>query len=130
MPTTIDVSSVDQWVNENVLEKDAWTDADRPDIAVKQATRNLQRWYPETELSIEVVAYQAIWELQGIDPALKYQKHNVKTVTDNGESISYKDGERPVVAPFVRELLGPTADEIAQQEAEDAAQRQYGGVLL
>ncbi|MNN93684.1 hypothetical protein D3C81_2121780 [compost metagenome] len=81
-------------------------------------------------MAVSIVAFQAVWELMGVDPALKYSKHNVKTVSDNGESITYKDGERPEVAPEVRELLGPTANEVAEQETVKAGQQQFGGVLL
>lgn len=124
--------TVGEWIIENLLDTEAWGRASeqRQTVAVKQVERNLARWYPDADHTTEVVAYQAVWELQGIDPALKYQKHNVKTVTDNGESISYKDGERPLVAPDVRELLGPTADELAELEAGEQAQKQYGGALI
>lgn len=128
----MDRQSVNDWITDNLLDIEAWERASeqRQTVAVKQAERNLARWYPDAELTTEVVAYQSVWELQGLDPALKYQKHNVKTVTDNGESVSYKDGERQTVAPDVRELLGPTADELAEQEAEAAAALQYGGALI
>jgi hypothetical protein len=126
MPT---IQEVGDWIAGNLLDSEAWdkaTDQKRA-VAIAQSERNLSRWYPDKDaFSVEIVAYQAVWELQGIDPALKYQKHNVKTVTDTGESVTYKDGERPAVAPDVRELLGPTADELAEHEAL----RQYGGVLL
>lgn len=117
---------VGQWIADNVLDSEAWDKSTKKELAVKQAERNLSRWYPEAELTVDVVSYQAIWELQGIDPALKYQRHNVRSVSDNGESVHYKDGERPVVAPDVREILGPTADEIADQ----ASQQQFGGALV
>jgi hypothetical protein len=128
----MDPFDVGDWIAANMLDTDAWDRAaeTKQSVAVVQAERNLARWYPDTELVVSVVSYQTIWELQGIDPALKYQKHNVKTVKDGEESVTYKDGERPVVAPDVRELLGPTADELAELEAEEAAQRQYGGALI
>ncbi|MGG1879371.1 hypothetical protein ABDI30_17605 [Paenibacillus cisolokensis] len=129
----MDPQEVGVWISANMLDTDAWDRATGPKqaVAVVQAERNLARWYPDiTPMAVSIVAFQAVWELQGIDPALKYQKHNVKTVTDNGESVSYKDGERPAVAPDVRQLLGPTADEIAEQEAEEALQKQYGGALI
>ncbi len=128
----MDPAEVGGWIIANMLDAEAWLRASeqRQTVAVVQAERNLARWYPDVELSAEIVAYQSVWELQGIDPALKYQKHNVKTVTDNGETVSYKDGERPVVAPDVHALLGPTADELAELEAEEVAQRQYGGALI
>ncbi|QSF42663.1 hypothetical protein [Paenibacillus tianjinensis] len=121
---------VGAWIAVNVLDSEAWDKAKKPAVAVTQAERNLTRWYPSIVLTVPVVGMQAIWELQGIDPALKYQKHNVKTVTDNGESVSYKDGARPAVAPDVRDMLGPTADELADEEAAADLQEQYGGYLL
>lgn len=128
----MDRQEVADWIAANMLDTDAWDRGteQRQTVAINQAERNLARWYPDVELTAEIIAYQTVWELQGIDPALKYQKHNVKTVSDNGETISYKDGERPDVAPDVRSLLGPTADELAEEEAEEAAQRQYGGALV
>lgn len=129
----MDRQEVADWIAANMLDTDAWDRASeqKQAVAVVQAERNLARWYPEiSPMAVSIVAFQAVWELQGIDPALKYLKHNVKTITDNGESVSYKDGERPAVAPDVRELLGPTADEIAVEEAEQAAQQQFGGCLL
>ncbi|GBG09508.1 hypothetical protein PAT3040_04158 [Paenibacillus agaridevorans] len=128
----MDRQTVNDWIVDNMLDSEAWLRAgeQKQSVAVKQAERKLALWYPEYELVVAVVTYQALWELQGVDPALKYQKHNVKTVTDNGESVSYKDGERDVVAPDVRALLGPTADELAEQEAEEALRLQYGGALI
>lgn len=128
----MDRQTVNDWIADNLLDTDAWDRATEPkqNVAVKQAERNLVRWYPGVTMTDEIVAYQSVWELQGIDPALKYQKHNVKSVADNGESVSYKDGARDVVAPDVRALLGPTADEVAEQEAEEAAAAQYGGALI
>ncbi|WP_431785739.1 hypothetical protein [Paenibacillus lactis] len=129
----MDPQEVGAWISANMLDMDAWDRATekKQAVAVVQAERNLARWYPDiTPMAVSIVAFQTIWELQGIDPALKYQKHNVKTISDNGESVSYKDGERPDVAPDVRALLGPTADELAEEAVEEAAQRQYGGALI
>ncbi|MUG45522.1 hypothetical protein [Paenibacillus woosongensis] len=128
----MDRQEVADWIAANMLDTEAWDRGteQRQTVAIKQAERNLARWYPDVVLTAEIVAYQTVWELQGIDPALKYQKHNVKTVSDNGESISYKDGERSLVAPDVRALLGSTADELAEEEAAEAAQLQYGGALV
>jgi hypothetical protein len=128
----MDRQTVNDWILDNMLDSEAWlrTGEEKQSVAVRQSERNIARWYPGHELVVAIVAFQAVWELQGIDPALKYQKHNVKTVTDNGESVSYKDGERDVVAPDVRALLGPTADELAEQEAEEALRLQYGGALI
>jgi hypothetical protein len=124
MPTVTEVSD---WIAANVLDTDAWDRSPKQAIAVVQAERNLARWYPTTELLVPLVAYQAIWELQGVDPALKYQKHNVKSVTDAGEQVSFKDGMRDLVAPDVRELLGATAEET---ESASTSAVQYGGCLL
>lgn len=129
----MDRQVVGDWITDNLLDSEPWVRASeqKQSVAVTQAVRNLSRWYPDVELTDEAVAYQAIWELYGVDPVLKYQRHAVKSLGDNGETISYKDKEeRPVVAPDVRELLGATADELAELEADEAAQRQYGGALL
>lgn len=119
---------VGEWLAANVLDTDAWDKSNKQVVAVTQAERNLFRWYPAADLEVQHVAYQAVWELQGLDPALKYQKHGVKTVADNGESVSYKDTARDVVAPDVRQMLGKTADELA--EADDSLPPQYGGCLV
>lgn len=106
--STIDVSSVAMWIDENMLDKTAWTEAERPEIAVTQSIRNLNRWYPGVALTDEIVAYQSIWELQGLDPVLKYQKQGVKTLRENRDEINY--GERDKVSPEVKELLGAPQD--------------------
>ncbi|WP_127580845.1 hypothetical protein [Paenibacillus koleovorans] len=123
---------VDSWIAANLLDTDAWDQVSeqKQTVAVVQAERNLARWYPAAELVVALVSYQAVWELQGNDPTLKYQKHNVKSVSDNGESISYKDGQRDVVAPDVRQILGSTAEELKAEEEAAAEQRQYGGELV
>ena len=128
----MDRQDVADWIAANMLDTDAWDRAieQKQTVAIKQAERNLSRWYPKIEQTVELVAYQSVWELQGLDPALKYQKHNVKTVTDNGESVSYKDGMRDVVAPDVRGALGDTAEELAEQAAENASTPLYGGALI
>lgn len=126
MPTTEEVAA---WIAGNVLDTEVWDKKpEKQPLAVTQAERNLSRWYPAVELSVEAVALQAIWELQGLDPALKFQRHAVKSLTDNGEGITY-NGVRDVVAPEVRELLGKPAFELAQ-EAEDEPGPQYGGCLI
>lgn len=119
---------VNDWIVDNMLDSEAWLRAGehKQSVAVKQAERKLALWYPETELVVAVVAYQAVWELQGVDPALKYQKHNVKTVQDSGETVTYKDGERSAVAPDVLVLLGPPAGE----HDDDEAIPQFGGMLI
>jgi len=127
----MDRQQVADWIAESLLASDVLDRASeqKQTVAVRQAERNLARWYPDVELTVEIVAYQAVWELYGVDPVLKYQRHAVKSLSDNGESVTYKDKEeRPAVAPEVRSLLGPTADELA----EDAAAKppQYGGALI
>lgn len=101
MPT---LETVDLWILGNVLDRKAWQDSTEKPIALNQAIRNLNRWYPEVELTDEVVAYQAIWELQGNDPALKYQKQGVKSVSEGEDRIDYLSRDK--VAPEVREILG------------------------
>lgn len=123
MPT---VESVGEWIALNVLDSQAWDDFDKKDLAVVQASRNLIRWYPDVTLTDEHISFQAIWELQGLDPALKYQKQGVKAVTDSGERIDYVS--RSKVAPDVRDELGPPIDE--REELEEDAQPQFGGFLL
>jgi hypothetical protein len=118
--------TVDEWIQENSLEAKVWNDSSQQQIAYNQAIRNLQRWYPEeTEFSDEVTAYQVIWEIQGMDPALKYQKQGVKYVSDTGERIDYLDRSR--VAPDVREILGLPLFEL---EEEVSGVELYGGELL
>jgi len=120
-------TEIGAWIDANLLDSDAWDRSEKQAVAVIQAERNLGRWYPDETLSVDVVSFQTIWELQGVDPALKFQKHNVKAVTDEGEQVSYKDGMRDIVAPDVRDLLGSTAEEIA---AESSTALQYGGCLI
>lgn len=98
------VESVDAWIRTNILDSAVWDDSSKQEIAVTQAVRKVQRWYPKSDLTDELVAYQAIWELQGLDPVLKYQKQGVKSLRDRGEEISYS--ERDNIAPEVKELLG------------------------
>jgi hypothetical protein len=118
--------SVDAWIQDNSLEAKVWNDSTQQQIAYNQALRNLQRWYPEKiEFTDEVVAYQVIWEIQGMDPALKYQKQGVKYVSDTGERIDYETRSR--VAPDVREILGPPLFEL---EEEVAGVELYGGELI
>lgn len=123
MPT---LQEVGDWISANVLDASAWVNAAaKQALAVTQAERNLVRWYPAVTLTYEHVALQAIWELQGLDPALKFQKQGVKSVTDNGEGITY--GVRDVVAPDVRQLLGAPVFEGSDGQGSDV---QYGGCLL
>ncbi len=124
MPT---VETVGTWIASNVLDSQAWDDAAKKELAVVQASRNLLRWYQEVPLTDETVAYQSIWELQGLDPALKFQKQGVKAVTDNGERIDYTSRDK--VAPEVREILGTPFFEIEEHETEEAPP-QFGGMLL
>lgn len=127
----MDRQQVADWIAENLLDSDVWDRASeqKQTVAVRQAERNLARWYQDVDLTVEIVAYQAVWELYGVDPVLKYQRHAVKSLSDNGESVTYKDKEeRPAVAPEVRSLLGPTADELAEDAAANPPQ--YGGALI
>lgn len=125
MPTA---ETVGEWIALNVLDSQAWDDTAKKDLAVVQASRNLTRWYPDDELNVEHIAFQAIWELQGLDPALKYQKQGVKSVTDSGERIDYESRDK--VAVDVRDLLGPPIYEIEESESEEEMQPQHGGFLL
>ncbi|MEH7223857.1 hypothetical protein V7112_08550 [Bacillus sp. JJ1566] len=122
MPT---VESVEQWINANVLDSKAWDDAAKKDIAVVQASRNLQKWYPEEALTDEAVGLQAIWELQGLDPVLKYQKQGLKHISEDGDRIEF--GIRERVAPDVRDILGAPLYEIEEEESNVVLE---GGMLL
>ncbi|MBG9603957.1 hypothetical protein ABE25_17915 [Cytobacillus firmus] len=110
MPT---LETVDLWIQGNVLDRSAWDRSSEKSIAVLQAERNLARWYPDSEITDEFVAYQAIWELQGMDPALKFQKQGVKSVSEGEDRIDYL--ARDKVAPDVREILGPPAYELIEE---------------
>lgn len=124
------IEEVNLWITENVLDTDAWEKKPlKQPLAVKQAERNLARWYPIVVQTVEVVALQAIWEMEGLDPALKYQKHGVKSVDDHGEGVSY-NGIRDPVAPDVRDLLGKTASELAEDGNSEGTDLQYGGCLI
>lgn len=125
----ISVSDVFAFIELNVLDKSSWETASNQEIAINQATIHLTRWYPLAELTADVVAYQSIWEVEGADPALKYQKQGVKYVSDGGERIDYDKRDR--VAPDVREILGPPAFEVIEEleEAEEPVDL-YGGELL
>ncbi len=110
MPT---LETVDAWIRGNVLDRKAWDASAEKEIAITQSTRNLVRWYPESELTDELVAYQAIWELQGMDPALKFQKQGVRSVSEGSDRIDYLSRDK--VAPDVRDLLGPPAFELIEE---------------
>lgn len=110
MPT---LETVDLWILGNILDRKAWSGSAEKEIAVTQASRNLVRWYPDVELTDETVAYQSIWELQGMDPALKFQKQGVKSVSEGEDRIDYL--ARDKVAPDVREILGPPAFELTEE---------------
>jgi hypothetical protein len=113
MPTLEEVSV---WIGENLLDASLWDSSGytKQDKAVNQANRNLQRWYPDQTLTAAVVSFQAIWELQALDPALKFQRQGVKQVSDRGESISY--GDRDKVAPEVRDIFGAPVDQLMRLE--------------
>jgi hypothetical protein len=120
MPT---IETVDAWIQVNILDSKAWDDSTKQQLAITQATRNLERWYPEVELTDEVVAHQAIWELQGTDPALKFQKQGVKSVSEGVDRIDYLTRDK--VAPDVRDILGRPLFEL-----EDDVVILEGGPLL
>jgi hypothetical protein len=101
MPT---METVYSWILENLLDSEAWEKSEKPDLAFIQASRNLTRWYPEAELTDEVVAYQAIWEIQGLDPVLKYQKQGIRAISEGQDRIDYVTRDK--VASEVREILG------------------------
>lgn len=122
------VEAINTWIQGNVLDSKPWDDSSKQELAIKQAERNLNRWYPDSELNEEVISYQAIWELQGIDPALKYQKQGVKYISDNGERIDYSSRDK--VAPEVREILGIPFYEQEEVEQEAASVTLHGGMLL
>jgi hypothetical protein len=110
MPT---LESVDAWIKANVLDSIAWDISIKKELAVTQATRNLERWYPGVELTDEAVSYQAIWEIQGMDPALKLQKQGVRSVSEGEDRIDYLSRDK--VAPDVREILGKPSYELVEE---------------
>jgi hypothetical protein len=112
MPT---LETVDLWIKANVLDTKAWDDALKKDIAVIQVNRNLKKWYPEVELTDELVGYQAIWELQELDPVLKYQKQGLKHISEDGDRIEF--GKRDRVSPDVRDILGSPLYENTEEES-------------
>jgi hypothetical protein len=121
----MDRQQVADWIADNLLDSDIWDRASehKQTVAVRQAERNLSRWYPDAKLTVEIVAYQAVWELYGVDPVLRYQRHNVRSMMDAGELVTYANGERPVIAPDVTSILGtPTGG--------NEGGRQYGGALI
>jgi len=109
----ITVDSVNSWIQANVLDSKAWDESSKQQVAVTQAIRNLERWYPEVELNDELVAYQAIWELQGLDPVVKYQKQGIKHISEDGDRIEYD--KRDKVSPEVREILGTPSFELEEE---------------
>ncbi|MEC1714758.1 hypothetical protein [Schinkia azotoformans] len=106
MPTLIEV---EEWIQTNVLDTTEWDKSQRKEVAVIQAERNLTRWYPEAELLVEHIALQSIWEVEGLNPALKFQKHGVQSVSDSGEGITYK-AERSKAHPEIIDALGEPFD--------------------
>lgn len=109
----ITVDSVNTWIQSNILDSKAWDESTKQSIAVTQASRNLTRWYPDIEQTGEIVSYQVIWELQALDPVLKYQKHGLKHISESGDRIEYNT--RDVVAPDVREILGDPSFELDEE---------------
>jgi hypothetical protein len=118
MPT---LESVDVWIKANVLDSKAWDDSTKKELAVIQATRNLERWYPEVELTDEVISFQAIWEIQGMDPTLKFQKQGVRSISEGEDRIDYLSRDK--AAPEVKEILGVPSYELSEVYLE-------GGCLL
>jgi hypothetical protein len=116
MPT---IQEVSDYIAVNILDSSVWDKAsvELQEKAVKTTERNLIRWYPSATLTVDVVSFQTIWELQGLDPALKLQKQGVKSVGSDGESITYRSRDK--IAPDVREVLG-----------DPAGERLEGGALL
>jgi hypothetical protein len=111
MPT---ITSVDNWIRENVLDNQAWNNnTEQIGVAFAQAVRNLTRWYPTVELTDELVSYQSIWELQALDPVLKYQKHGVRAISEGNDRIDYLTRDK--VAPDVRDILGAPSYETAEE---------------
>lgn len=56
------MQEVGDWIIDNLLDTEAWDRATeaKQSVAVKQAERNLARWYPDVELTVEIIAYQTI----------------------------------------------------------------------
>ncbi|MDR7237122.1 hypothetical protein [Neobacillus drentensis] len=107
MPT---LNELDKWIFENLLDRKSWEDSKEQDIAMNQAVRNLTRWFPSVQLTAELIAYQVVWELQGLDPVLKYQKQGIKAISEGPDRIDYQTRDK--VAPEIREILGQPAYEI------------------
>lgn len=124
MPT---LESIDQWIEENLLEADVWVSFENKPVAFIQTVRHLTSWFPDAELTVPVVAYQAIWEIKGLDPVLKYSGQGVRSLTDNQERVDYGDYVRHKVAPEVLDLLGPPIDK--KTEASIVPQL-FGGRLI
>ncbi|MCU9614086.1 hypothetical protein OEV98_10995 [Caldibacillus lycopersici] len=122
MPTVEDINA---WIQGNVLDTKSWEDASRKEVALVQAERNLKRWYPNAELTNEIISYQVIWELQGLDPVLKYGKQGIKAISEGQDRIDYL--ERDKVAPEVREILGVPLYELEEIESPVILE---GGILL
>lgn len=111
MPT---IDTVGAWILDNILDTAAWESSDKQEIALNQASRNLMRWYPDVELSDELLSYQVIWELQGLDPVLKYGKQGIKAISEGSDRIDYLTRDK--VAPDVRDILGSPAYEKTADE--------------
>ncbi|MFE8697977.1 hypothetical protein ACFYKT_16670 [Cytobacillus sp. FJAT-53684] len=122
MPT---IESINTWIQANILDSKAWDDSSKKDIAVVQAMRNIKRWFPEVVFSDEIISYQVIWELQGLDPVLKYGKQGIKHISESGDRIEYTTRDK--VAPEVREILGVPLYELEESEPSVILE---GGMLL
>lgn len=124
MPT---LESIDQWIKENLLEADVWVAFENKPVAFIQTVRHLNAWYPDADLTVPVIAYQALWEIKGLDPVLKYSGQGVRSLTDNQERVDYGDYVRQKISPEVLDLLGPPIDE--KTEASIVPQL-FGGRLI
>jgi hypothetical protein len=109
MPT---MDTVDIWILANMLDTEAWEKTEKKDIVVTQSLRNLTRWYPEAVLTDEIVAYQAVWEIQGLDPVLKFQKQGIRAISEGSDRIDYLTRDK--VASEVREILGAPSYEAVE----------------
>lgn len=109
MPT---LTEIEEWIQANVLDVTEWDKSQRKEVAIVQAERNLTRWYPTIELTVDHIALQSVWEIEGMNPALKFQKHGVQSVSDSGEGITYK-GERGKVHPEIIDMLGEPYDALS-----------------
>lgn len=107
------LEDVEIWIQGNVLDRKAWEEFDDKEIAINQATRNLTRWYKLMEMTDEIVSYQTIWEIQGLDPVLKYGKQGIRSISEGEDRIDYLTRDK--VAPDVRDILGTPSYELLEE---------------